>query len=451
MCKWAEFSQGGYRLADFADRRKSDKVPVERLPRIPASQIDDLPTGGDGGGLTQAQVDGRIGAAFRIGALRDATRALWQDIADSFTGGGWADVSAQAAPAVSTTHKATAFDSNDLSGTAFVQRATFAPHFAGRYIAIRIPVDYGTALNALRLRIGDSVPDDTDIFQSLSGLVPFATSAGNNYYSVLVADKPAADGIGVQALTPWSFSHFVRQFVNSVSSRLTVSAAGELDLAPSQRIPVSAGPADEDKLLYMSGVAGGGLRAGDPPATPANALIDIIDGSLTGITIINSGTDQTGRLTAFAPSFDLDDPDKQAGLLNGELVLTIAANADSISFGDISPYDELTERVSDFTFVSNVRESADWSNTRLEGVLFATVPIYAGASKQGDLRFYLAHDASNVLGYYWHWEAAAGSFTITVSATLELAYFHNDSGGSSPRSFLESRFRPLPWTSRPAR
>ena len=418
------FETSGARARKFVDVR-GDGIQVDDLPDIPATKVTDLPSGD---GLTQAEVDARIGAAFRAGVLTGADPHKMQQIVNAFLSGGWADstLAADAGPAISTTTLAQAFT------LAQAQAATYSADFqhGARQENIhrvwRVPLAYAVPLARQRARIGGDGYDpesDSDFFHAVGGEI--GEDASYRYYDLPIDNQPAADYTQAQVLTPAGID------------------PNWIDVGIDTLFPPPESAADDDKVYYAQWDAATGRRLpnrlADLPAVPRQGLVTIVDGGLTGVSIPSSGSDVTSALHGFAPTFDLGAADNQAGLLEAEIVLTIASRTDqTVSFTDISPYDELTSRVSDFTFVSNVRETADWSNTALNGILMAEVPIYRGANKIGDLRLYLAHDADDHMGYYWHWEASAGSYDFTISATLELAYFHNDSGGSSPRSFLES-------------
>ena len=429
----ATFAQAGHRLASFADRRSADllreatRAEAEtgtatglRLwsPLRVAQAIAALAQGSPSLGLDQAAVDARIGPAFRAGALRGATRTKVQDILDSFDGGAWTDAAATGAPMVSTARKATPYTSADIAGLSYVRQASVGTRFENQWIAFRVPVAYAAPLARLRLRIGDPAPDEFDVFLPLASATRVIASAGSVYYTFQVPDKPAGDGWTVQTLTPWELdADYVRIPAAQVDARIDL------------KFPPARSAADEDKIWYATWIGGKpGARLADPPSG-GTASTEIVDGSLNGFSVTSSGTNKTSPLHAFSPSFDLGAANHVAGVMVGEVVATLVRGTDqTISFTEISPYDELTDREDAVTFAGNLRATPDWSSTALNGVLFSEAPVYRGANKIGDLRLYLAHDSSDALGYYWHWEAASGTYDFQISATLELAFFHNDPG-----------------------
>ena len=177
--------------------------------RLDASAIKNLPTGGGGGeanpsAATQAEAEAgtetglrswsplrvaqgalaRIGAAFRVGALRNAAVQHVQAIFDAFDDGGWKSVGSDPAttPAVVADTKATAWIASDIVAGSWMHQANVGPIGTNVHLRVRVPDDYDEPLERLALRVGpDAGYTDADPSEQtfpLDGLTPVTTAGG---------------------------------------------------------------------------------------------------------------------------------------------------------------------------------------------------------------------------------------------------------------------------------
>ena len=183
-------------------------------------------------------------------------------------------------------------------------------------------------------------------------------------------------------------------------------------------------------------------QAGNSDRLPAAKLPPFLDqpihtGTGVGQSITSSGQTRRQPFQRFSPVFDLDDADKQAGVLTVEAVLHFATRSDTtIGFG---AGNDQTATIAGFTFAQTVRGSTAYSATANNGDLIGSLDVYEGATKLGVYSLYLAKDANNQLGYWllYAGEAQSENWAVAVQR-LEVAFTHQDSGpgGAVQRAFV---------------
>ena len=183
-------------------------------------------------------------------------------------------------------------------------------------------------------------------------------------------------------------------------------------------------------------------QVGNSDRLPAAKLPPFLDqpihtGTGVGQSITSSGQTRRQPFQRFSPIFDLDDADKQAGVLTVEAVLHFATRSDnSIGFG---AGNDQTATIAGFTFAQTVRGSTAYSATANNGDLIGTLDVNKGATKLGEYSLYLAKDADNELGYWllYAGEAQSENWAVVVQR-LEVAFTHQDSGpgGAAQRAFV---------------
>ena len=136
----------------------------------------------------------------------------------------------------------------------------------------------------------------------------------------------------------------------------------------------------------------------------------------------------------FSPAFDLDDSDKQSGIIQVEAdirLITRSSNDIGFNAGASASSAVVETSIEGFRFASAVRASEAYSATE-NGVLVGSVDVYKGSSTLGELNLYLTRDANNVAGYWFVWEGSTGSSSFAVSVReLDAAFIHNDPGEQS--------------------
>ena len=181
------------------------------------------------------------------------------------------------------------------------------------------------------------------------------------------------------------------------------------------------------------GVAAAWATQGQPEPRTLLAVTQLMDGAAVGITVGNSGQLQRNSLTGFTPTFDLDDADHHAGILQVEATLRFSTlGVTTIGF-DQDSVNPLTEaRITGFAFVSGVRASTTYAGSADNGIEIGEATIYNGAATLGVVKLLLAKDGNNVLGYYLSYAPLSGSVNFALSMTMEAAFIHNDAPAPTP-------------------
>ena len=109
-------------------------------------------------------------------------------------------------------------------------------------------------------------------------------------------------------------------------------------------------------------------------------------------------------------------------------------------------------RTTDITFLSALKRLttyvADAALNVNETEVFATIPLYRGTTKVGDIRGRLAKNANNELGYLLTYDPEAHSLTgnITISARLDLSFTPTDAQDPVDSHFFKVADMPMPAT-----
>ena len=205
------------------------------------------------------------------------------------------------------------------------------------------------------------------------------------------------------------------------------------------------------QLRFDSGNRRGGRLVAINDATTGfktfalGGLLELYDGSLSGLAITNSSGNQIQGLTTLG-SFDLDD--NQHGELHLEVILTLSGRSSS-RIGFTTGRND-SWRHSDVVFASTVRAAPVFVlGGTVEGVEAAEVDIYNQVSvgnvpKIGTVRLYLGRNAGGLLGYFLDYRGAARSDSFSVGASLQLSFMPSDTavggggggGGASRRGRL---------------
>ena len=175
------------------------------------------------------------------------------------------------------------------------------------------------------------------------------------------------------------------------------------------------------------GVAAPWATQGQPEPRTLLAITQLIDGAGVGLTVNNASANTFGPNTGFMPAFDLDDADKQQGIFEIEATLRFTArSANTISFEDGGAIIET--RITGFIFASALRATDEFVVNTLTGVKVAEATVYDGSTVLGTLALRMVRDGDNVAGYAFQFESGlgSGSQNFAVSATLDIAFLHND-------------------------
>ena len=373
--------------------------------RLEASAIQNLPVP-----RTDAQMDARIGPAFRAGALQGATREQMQDIVDSFDAGGWGDVTgpASAVPWVRAATRSTQYTASQIAAGTYQLEPQRGAAGTNQYVAVRVPVGYDLALGRLRLRIGADAylpASPSEFYFPLDGqnVTHVTTSANYRYYSVLAPSIGAGEYLHVQFSTPWRLDE---QRVELPSGMIT----GSLEAA--------------------TGAAR--LDAGALKNLPHNAS-QTFDTSFPGLQITRTDTNQ--RITqplALAPALTLTGSN-QRGVFHASLHATMTAATDvNASFERNTPNATAEDRsilLSNTAFAGDLREEDAFDNaeqSNYNGLALFRVPAYSANTTLGHFVVLLARSATNAVSVFRHWEGAAGAGSATIAAELRLTFAQTD-------------------------
>ena len=214
----------GYRLADFADRRKTAQAGWANIATDSAGEIEF--SEGRGGSLkadirggspfTPAQQTKLAGLsnpapAFRDGVLTNAARAHVQEILNAFDGDGWADSTGPtdalaSHPAVSSIVRTAPWTTQQATAATYVRTATLGVRHETAYAVVRVPVVYEPPVSRIRLRVGTGAydpEDESEQWHPLSDATVLLTNATYVYYMVEVGGYGAGDSANAQVFTPF--------------------------------------------------------------------------------------------------------------------------------------------------------------------------------------------------------------------------------------------------------
>ena len=330
-------------------------------------------------------------------------------------------------------------EANVITGTSALHNVNFYGDTTFEWQAVD---PFNMRLNLSKTGVGTSPPARIyGQFSTASGvnaIISLARASGGDTTTTYRYAR-AAGGAGLEAATGgYTLRLFGTLDANGLSAPLDVHAEARwerLDRDTATGGPQLATEAEatagtlEDVRSFSPKLMKDAIDALTPrqPGTIGNSILH--DGPATGITITAIGSQQVNNFEALSPKFDLDDYDN--GEVHAELILTRTAGAPTnLGFGTDGT--ETTARVTDITFLRALKALttyvADAALNAGETEVFATVPLYRGTTKVGDIRGRLAKNANNELGYLLTYDPEAHSLTgnITISATLDLSFSPSD-------------------------
>ena len=203
----------------------------------------------------------------------------------------------------------------------------------------------------------------------------------------------------------------------------------------------------EDGWVLTPGVAAPWATQGQPEPRTLLGVTRLVDGPAQGVTVSDTAVVRREPLTLFSPTFDLDDPDKSAGVLQVEATVRISTRS---STSIVFESGTTTHRMVGFAFASTLNAVANrWSGTADNGLLIGDVEVRgSGATVYGTISLRLAINANNEAGYYLIYtpdaSAAAGNFSIGMS--MEAVFIHNDGAASGASTFTGLTDTPTSYT-----
>ena len=199
---------------------------------------------------------------------------------------------------------------------------------------------------------------------------------------------------------------------------------------------------DRNEVKVASEAIAGNTDRWPPNKLPTNIPYGIgtltLPNSSPGLSITRLSTDQRASAPDYySPTFDLDDSDKQHGELHFSLELTLTSGNNTISFeSQVGAANDSQKRraLSQIIFASDIRAQSEYVATNSgdpNGVVMFIVPVYAGATKQGDFRIVLTKNANNQIGIF-RWYEGTGSAVVgaTISATLRGTFSTTDAAST---------------------
>ena len=393
-----------------------------------------------------ASIDARIGPAFRVNALVGGTVEKEQEIINVFEGGGWENVAGSDVPNVrEEILNGAQYNPTNIKGGTYGLAFSGGPHHAQAYIAIRVPIGYGDRipLSRIRLYVGDAAthnPDTTyEDVQAIRldaanvSLITTDTTLGFRYYSVGPIDKPAGEWFRPQVFEPFQLAR------NRVQG--------------DELLPVDDGANDRQVLGRVNGEP----AWVDLPPTVGDSLEEARSVSFP----LSSGTsaDAFGAFNEYSPAFDLDDTDKQHGILNvvAELFILWPGTVGDVNMAWEESIANATDRdrearVSEEVLLSELRDADDFvaaSIGNINGIRAIRRAAYSASTVVGNLNIVLTHRADNQIGSLVWWDGENGSTNPTIRVKLWVTYTPHDtpaSGGGSgtSRGRLAARTVTLP-------
>ena len=441
---------GGLNLSQITDRI-NQTVPVNR--RVPpggnTGQVlkkssntnydvdwaDDTQSSGGTGGLTQAQVDGRIAKFARVNALQRTTVDKQQAISDAFDEGGWINAAgsgstATTAPYVREEVQTTTYNATLIQGGTYGSAYTAGARRSVQFIAIRVPVAYPFPIDELRLRVGGGIDHDDDPADPLNEQwfpLEDATEIDTpnttyNYYQVGPINVPTGDTWRVQRNTKFRLDR----------SRID----GGKELLPPNGEPGQYPVVDANRDIVWK--------------HEAHILGDTLVNNLLETISLSTGSSNNVRSSApsyFSPIFDLDDSDKQHGEFHVAINVRLD-NVTDVNMGFVNGKANQTaidreRNISTIVFASTLRAANEFvfsSTGLLEGVAINLPTIYSGSTIVGEPEFLLVRNAPNNAGYYIYYTGQAGATTPNIRLTIRITFTPSDApaagmGGGSVTKF----------------
>ena len=190
------------------------------------------------------------------------------------------------------------------------------------------------------------------------------------------------------------------------------------------------------------------LPSGKVPGLATNYLQEGTSGP--GRSVPNLSADYRTNPTGFTPAFDLDDADKQRGILEIEVEFIIPespASSAGVGFGDNQAQ---RADISAFHSIGVVRQSknrysASAENGEQFGASIRLTRMFNSAVQHlGNLKVYAVHNANNELQVYTFYEGIEGNtLQFTYQSNMWVTFRHEDTSAPSQNAeiaLVEQRF-----------
>ncbi len=373
-------------VQNWAEAGNAATVPTNKLPTI----------------LTEAQVK-----AFINDIAEEGNKTRWgenklpkklDDFLDASSDGGWKAEGAVAAEdafvAAAAFVMPAAKPSLATATAAAYEQNKSIPRYTNAWDIVRVPASRANDVAEMRYVIGEST-DDGNFYTEIpsASWELLGTSRSYRYYAVQIAEKPAASTQRIESYQPFEID----------GGRVKITGVG------------------------------------------SHPFLKINSGSGTGLTITSSSQDKRlANPIDFDTAFDLDDADKQSGILQVEATVQLvnrSNNAIGFNSGATSSNAVIRSQIEGFKFVSALRAATAYSATE-NGLLVGSLDVYKGSVTLGELELYLTRGSDNTTGYWFIWEGATGSDTFSISVNeIDVAFIHNDpgdvSGGVPAKTLLD--------------
>lgn len=470
-------------IADWAEQGNTDDIPL--------SKLGNAPSGGGGGGLSQAQVDARINAAipaaqrvpsFAQGDANEYVRvnaagtALDIRPADPVSGG--QQTQAQTYAQLQSILQAgqgidlsADDDDSELTLSSVVPSGNelpHAPHVRDRFILLARDtihhdlVEFGTTVSPIEVKydflglvgagpnriVGYSAGHTTAVFHNkvylqTSGdyvppndakLVFYQEGGARAEYDV--ADS-AVSGYPhwyeISGLTYANLSDTAHRFALNLTSASAAYAAYP-DTAYEPGDYTFAG--GTERWVRTPGVAAPWATQGSPqPRLIFDRMLH--DGPGIGVSVTNSNAAQTlSPFTLLNPAFDLDD------IGQGELhiVATLSIATTSSSTLEFAATESTSIRMQGIVFASALKGLSNYAETHFGSTALrigvaTLVDNGTGRANPGTVEFRMGHNSNGEVGYMVVFRSGAVSNqTFSIAVNLEIAWSPTDPGGSSGAS-----------------
>ena len=162
------------------------------------------------------------------------------------------------------------------------------------------------------------------------------------------------------------------------------------------------------------------------PASKIELTQTLIDGTGIGITSAG-GQSARGPLRLFAPTFDLDDPDKQRGIIYVRVNLAIVDADATTSFAADSVVRQVTQTARIRASVMR-QDDNEYSAAANQGERVGdAVTVYRGGVAVGTPALYISRNSDKELGYFVDWARQSGASAIEFQLlNYSVEFTHND-------------------------
>ena len=163
------------------------------------------------------------------------------------------------------------------------------------------------------------------------------------------------------------------------------------------------------------------------PAAKIELTQTLIDGTGIGITSAG-GQSARGPLRLFSPAFDLDDPDKQHGIVYVRVELDdCGCGRDDVSFANDSVVRSITQTARIRASVMRQDDNEYAAGANQGERVGDAVTVYRGAVAVGTPSLWISRNSDKELGYFVDWSRASGASAIEFQLLNFSAEFtHND-------------------------